>query len=222
MFKTRLEALSDGIYAIVMTILVLEIRVPELEHFTEDGLLHAVLNLWPIMFAYFLSIMIIMNSWATHNFLFSLMARTINRTLVNINFVSLAVLSLIPFSAYLLGKYPESRVAVAVYALNVAAIAIMAYLTRNYIFFNKEVESADFKNDTNFSHLDFVYGSVRLVVALFGSLAAVIAGFFSNYISLIILVLQGLILVVPGLIKMVTVTFHLEKMFIKSAKIFKA
>jgi uncharacterized membrane protein len=221
MFKLRLENLSDAVFAIVMTILVLEIRVPELHHFTEEGLLQGVLNLWPVMFAYFLSIMIIMNSWATHNFLFSLMAKTIDRTLVNLNFISLSILSLIPFSSYLLGKYPESRVAVAVYALNVAAIALLAYGTREYIFFTPSVETADLK-ESNFGHLDFVYGSVRLFVALAGSLLAVIAGFFNNNISLIILVAQGLVLVVPGLIKMVTVTFHLEKLFRKSAKRFNA
>lgn len=100
MSKFRLEALSDAVFAIVMTLLVIEIKVPELYgKFSEEGLLHGLEELLPLFFAYFLSFTMIATFWYTHNFLFSLMAKTVNRNLMNLNFVFMAFLSLIPFSS---------------------------------------------------------------------------------------------------------------------------
>jgi uncharacterized membrane protein len=200
MSKFRLEALSDAVFAIVMTLLVIEIKVPELHStFSEEGLLHGLEELLPLFFAYFLSFTMIATFWYTHNFLFSLMAKTVTRNLMNLNFVFMAFLSLIPFSSHLLGQYTESRVAVFVYSLNIAFMAGLNWWIREYIYADPKIENPS-SEEFNMSKKDLVYGIVRVAVGVVGSALAVLLSFVSTHISLVILVLQAIILITPGMI----------------------
>jgi uncharacterized membrane protein len=216
MTKFRLEALSDAVFAIVMTLLVIEIKVPELHGlFSEQHLLDGLEKLLPLFFAYFLSFIMIATFWYSHNFLFSLMAKTINRNLMNLNFVFMAFLSLIPFSSHLLGSYPESKVAVFVYSLNIAFMALLNYWIRSYIYNEPSIENPD-SEAINLTKKDLVYGIVRIAIGLVGSVLAVALSFVSTYISLVILVMQAIILIVPGMVQQVTWLIGLENMKIKS------
>jgi uncharacterized membrane protein len=217
MSKFRLEALSDALFAIVMTLLVIEIKVPELlSEFTEDALLHGLEEKLPLFFAYFLSFTVIATFWFTHNFLFSLMAKTINRGLMNLNFVFMAFLSLIPFSSHLLGQYTQSKVAVAVYSLNIAIMAGLNWLIREYVYSNPKIENPKFE-EVMVTKKDLVYGTMRVWVGFAGSLLAVAVATISTYVSLFVLILQALILVVPGMIGLLTRLLGLENMKLRGS-----
>ena len=104
----RVEAFSDGVLAIIVTIMVLELHAPEQPGF--DKLLH----LWPVFLAYALSFAYVGIYWANHHRLFS-HARTVTNSLVWLNLGLLFTLSLIPFTAAYLGEQHFSRDATLVY-----------------------------------------------------------------------------------------------------------
>ena len=88
MNKQRLEAFTDAILAIIMTLLVIEIKIPEVHNSSE--LLTKLLELTPIFLSFFLSFMMIVNYWTTHHFMITVMAKNVNRKLMYINFLFLS------------------------------------------------------------------------------------------------------------------------------------
>ncbi|THD36790.1 MAG: DUF1211 domain-containing protein [Sphingomonas sp.] len=116
----RVEAFSDGVLAIIITIMVLELKAPE-----EPGVEH-LWRLWPTFCAYALSFAYVGIYWVNHHRLFS-HARRITNGLVWFNLFLLFALSLIPFSTAYLGTQHFSRDATLVY-LATMLFPAMAYI----------------------------------------------------------------------------------------------
>jgi uncharacterized membrane protein len=124
---TRAAALSDGVFAITITLLVLEIHRPE--GYAPGGLLHALLKNWPSYLAYAVSFLYIGVLWLNHHSLFAKLRR------VNVGFrwINLGILfttAILPFSTAVLASALapgnssyDQRVAVTVYALAAAAMS---------------------------------------------------------------------------------------------------
>ena len=117
MSRGRLEAFSDGVFAIAITLLVLEIPVPSAEHV---ALAHALLDQWPVYAAYVVSFAIIGIIWINHNAVFGYVER-IDRGLLFLNLNLLLWVALIPWPTSLLAEYMQSggsdeRAAALVYA----------------------------------------------------------------------------------------------------------
>ena len=112
----RIEAFSDGVIAIAITLLVLEVRVPHVE---EGASLWAALrDLWPSYVGFGLSFVIIGIIWANHHDMFDFIARA-NRTLVLLNLLFLLCVGFLPFPTALLAEYlghEGERTAGVVYA----------------------------------------------------------------------------------------------------------
>src|SRR5437879_4061159 len=72
----RIEAFSDGVFAIAITLLILEIKVPRAEGSKAADLSSSLLSLWPSYFAYALSFITIGIYWARHHYIFKLYDRT--------------------------------------------------------------------------------------------------------------------------------------------------
>lgn len=113
--KHRLEFLFDGIYAIAMTILVLDLKVPDLAdpHSTAE-LGAALLRNSPILCSYLLSFLILGNFWYRHNQHFQHF-QFITPRMLNLHFVQLAVAGFFPFCSALSGRYAENSLSWAVY-----------------------------------------------------------------------------------------------------------
>ena len=113
---TRLEAFSDGVIAIAITLLVLEIRVPEELH---DGLAHALADQWSSYAAYLLSFIVIGIMWVNHHALVATVART-DRVLLLLNLHLLLWIAFLPFPTGLVADYirhgDDAHVAMAVYS----------------------------------------------------------------------------------------------------------
>ena len=126
MKTTRLEAFSDGVIAIIITIMVLELKVPG-EH-TLAGLL----AIWPVFFSYGLSFLIVAIYWINHHHLIHLAKRADAGVLwANLNL--LFWLSVVPFSTAYLGTKQITALAVALYGVNASLCAISFYLLRHAI-----------------------------------------------------------------------------------------
>ena len=92
---TRVLALSDGVFAIILTLLVLEIRVPELSG--DQGLSDALREIRPSFVAFLISFVVVANAWARHRDLFALIRRT-DRAVVWLNILYMLPLALLPLS----------------------------------------------------------------------------------------------------------------------------
>jgi uncharacterized membrane protein len=110
----RLEAFSDGVFAIAITLLVLEIKVPaQAETLAAGGLWPALGARWPNYVGYVLSFLVIGVMWANHHALFEYIRRT-NRTLIVINLVLLMGVAFVPFPTAVLADHladPATRAA---------------------------------------------------------------------------------------------------------------
>ena len=149
--------------------------------------------------------------WFAHNFLFTISAINLTRKLMNANFILLAFVCLIPFSAALIGEYPESKIAVLIYSLNVALIGIITYIIRDYVYSSPDIENPH-PDTISYTNRDKFYGTVRIAIAVFGSVLAVILSFLDSRISLAILVLQSIILVTPGAVALVSRLLLLDRL----------
>ena len=122
MTKGRLEAFSDGVLAIVITIMVLELRPP------EGATLEALAPIWPRLLAYVLSFLVIARFWVTHHLAFRLINRY-DATLVWLNLLLLMFVSFLPFPTAVLGEHEGSPAAAVLYGASVclAGAASAAY-----------------------------------------------------------------------------------------------
>jgi uncharacterized membrane protein len=118
----RVPALSDGVFAIIITLLVLEIHVPELTQ--GQSLAEALGEVRPSFNAFVVTFILTGMYWVGHRDLFALIRRT-DRGLVWLNILYLLPLCLLPFGAGMLGRYEQEPVALRIYGLLLVAIALM-------------------------------------------------------------------------------------------------
>jgi uncharacterized membrane protein len=118
----RVLALTDGVFAIIITLLVLEIHVPELTQ--GHSLREALGELRPSLVAFVISFVLAGMYWVGHRDLFAMIRRT-DRGLVWLNILFMLPLSLMPFGAGMIGRYDQEPVALRIYGLVLVAIAIM-------------------------------------------------------------------------------------------------
>jgi len=120
----RVEAFSDGVFAIAITLLILEIKVPKLSHdISPAALAAALLDLWPSYVAFLLSFFAILIMWINHHGLFN-MVRRVNPGFLYANGFLLLLVSFVPFPTSVLADYLDGR------ALNTAA----AFYCGTFIF----------------------------------------------------------------------------------------
>ncbi len=116
----RLEAFSDGVFAIAITLLILEIHVPTVEQVEgQDSLWRALLDLWPSYFGYLISFLVIGIMWINHHNIFKFFA-AVDHWLLAINLALLLCISFIPFPTALLAEHithPDERTATVLYAV---------------------------------------------------------------------------------------------------------
>jgi uncharacterized membrane protein len=131
----RVGALSDGLFAIAMTLIVLEIRVPDLGPGATDGAIATALGaLAPRFVTYLLSFLTLGIFWNGQQTQLSYLARG-NRDLAWLSLLFLAIVALFPFTTSLLAEYLESRLALGLYWLDIAfcglaLLAIWTYVER--------------------------------------------------------------------------------------------
>ncbi len=134
MNKGRLEAFSDGVFAIVMTLLVFNIKVPELvEPFTNGDLWRALADVWPAITIFVLTFAVLGVSWLNHHFLFESFAKDIDRRLNLLNLLYLMFIVFVPFSATLWGEYGDHQPAAILYGINIFIVAWISASMSRYI-----------------------------------------------------------------------------------------
>ena len=125
----RLLALSDGVFAIILTLLVLEIHVPDLS--SGQSLRSALEDIRPSFVAFVISFIVVAIAWAGHRDLFALIKRS-DRMLTWLNILYLFPLSILPFAASLLSRYETDAIAIGVYGACLVAVAVTRLLIWYY------------------------------------------------------------------------------------------
>ncbi|HUS16051.1 MAG TPA: TMEM175 family protein [Chloroflexia bacterium] len=127
---TRLEAFSDGVFAIAVTLLVLDIKVPEIAAQADASALRdALLDQWPRYASYTLSFITLGIVWANHNRMFAHIART-NHTFLILNVVFLLLIGVYPFPTSLLARYieyPDKQQLVTLIYLGLSTLTSICY-----------------------------------------------------------------------------------------------
>ena len=127
----RVEAFSDGVLAIVITLLVLDIKLPEHVAGGNAALWRALLAQLPMLGAWILSFFFVLVFWVTHHYFFRQL-RSIDRGLLWLNGLFLLCISFTPFPTALLGLYPTYPASATVLSIAMFATAGSFYLMRWY------------------------------------------------------------------------------------------
>jgi TMEM175 potassium channel family protein len=128
----RLEAFSDGVFAIAITLLIIEIHVPGREHAETLG--HELLSLWPSYLGYLTSFLTIGVMWINHHHVFSYVVRA-DRTMLLLNTVLLLLIAFVPFPTAVLAQFIEgdgARAAAVLYGATLTLTAIVFFAWWRY------------------------------------------------------------------------------------------
>jgi len=126
----RVTMFTDGVFAIIITILVLEIGVPA--ELPEQSLREAIDETGPELLAWVISFLIVGMYWAWHRDLFN-QVRYVNRDVVWLNLLFMMPAALIPFAASVLGEYHDEPIALHLYGSVLIVTSLLRWLLYGYI-----------------------------------------------------------------------------------------
>jgi uncharacterized membrane protein len=179
----RIEAFSDGVFAIAVTLLVLELKVPHLADGGADGSLgRALLAQWPSYVALVTSFFTILVMWANHHRVFELVRR-VNAPFLYANGLLLLVVTVVPFPTALLAEYfrkPGAPVAAAVYAGTYVAAGVAFRLFWRTAIAGRHLLRRDYSEE-RVQEIDRRYW-----LGVPGYAAATLAAFVSVYLTVAI------------------------------------
>ncbi len=181
MTKGRIEAFSDGVLAIIITIMVLELKVPHGDDFS------ALLPLWPVFLSYILSFLNVGLYWNNHHHMFQAV-KHVGGWVLWANLHLLFWLSVLPFTSGFMGENGFAPVPMAVYAFNLTMCAV-SYTLLVLALVAQHGAQSDFAKALGTD----IKGKVSLATYV----AAIPLAFVNEWISFTLLVVVALIWVVP-------------------------
>ena len=189
--RDRIVTFTDGVLAIVVTLLVLEIAVPQLSPSeVETELPKRLLELLPDILSYATSFIILGFFWIAHDDLFHYIKRA-NRTLSWITIFYLMFIAFIPFSTALIGEYRDQEISIIVYGINIIIVLVFAYLQWKYA--TKEHHLVDIDLDPNLVTIISRRQFVGMILYAFG----IIISFLNTQVSLALFILIPLYYLIP-------------------------
>ncbi len=185
------HALSGAVFAFALTLLILDIAVPEIPKGSpEKVLVGALINLWPHVLTYVVSFGLISSYWVTHRRIFTFIKRA-DRTFLWMNLLFLMFIAFMPFATSLMGAYPRYHVAVLVYAAVAMATMLIHYAEWAYATGRGHLVDPDLDPQW-FHHI-----TRRLLSAALFSLVCIGVSFFDPLVSLIVFLLVPLMAMWP-------------------------
>ena len=188
--STRMEFFSDGVFAIAITLLVLDIGVPEDSH---QHLLKDILDQWPAYLAYLVSFASIGAIWSAHVVITEYIGR-VTPTLTRLNLLLLMAVAFLPYPTELLAYYidqdSQERVAVTFYGGSLIACALLLSVIWRYA-----VSAGLVRSDA--AQQDIRALSGRLTPSLAGYLAMIALGLFFPILAVLGYLMLAVIVMVP-------------------------
>lgn len=181
MGKGRLEAFSDGVLAIIITIMVLELKVP------HDASLAGLSHLWPVFSSYVLSFVFVGLYWNNHHHMLHA-SETVNGWVLWANLHLLFWLSLIPFTTAWMGENHFAPLPVALYGFVLFMAGGAYYLLAHFLMYHHGKESL----------LSRAIGKdIKTLASLAAYISAIPLAFVNQWISLVLYVVVAMLWIVP-------------------------
>jgi uncharacterized membrane protein len=191
----RVEGFSDHVFAIAMTLLVIEIKLPSPDQVAAEGLAPALVSLWPSYLAFLTSFFTILVIWVHHHWIFGLISR-IDHPSLYMNGLLLLFVAFVPFPTALIAEYSlhsDARVAANIYtgtflAISLAFDALWRYASKRLLpphpTCEKRKEAAQITRQYRFGPplyfaafgLSFVYETLSLTLCLLMALFFALGG----------------------------------------------
>lgn len=191
----RIEAFSDGVFSIIATLLVLDLRVPREAMLRGQPLLAALADQWPLYSAYVVSFLQVGVVWANHHMMFHHIKKS-DHVLLVLNLLLLMCIAVLPFTTAILSEYAKANFT----DLRVAAFTYSALLGVAGIFFVLIWKHAD-RHDLIHPHVDehriAALGLHWLFVPLFYSVAFLLV-FVNPYLGMSVYLLLLFYYALPG------------------------
>ena len=184
----RLEAFSDGVLAIAITLLVLELALPE-----SDTALQSVLDAWPSFLAYIISFLTIGAAWLAHSTITDRLTRS-DPILLRLNLLLLLAITFLPFPTSLVAEAlldtEGERVFVTMYGVTLLAIRVFLFIVDEYArrehLYAVDSESSESKSQRK---------ELLPILSAYG--IAIVIGIFLPSLAVALYCALGIVLVVP-------------------------
>jgi len=178
---TRVEAFSDGVFAIALTLLILSIKVPDLKNASNEDLYHALINLWPSYAAFLLSFLAVLIMWINHHGFFKYIKK-INSGFLFANGFLLLMVTFINYPTAILAKYintPAFNIASALYCgtllcINIAYNLLWFSAAYNRRLIKEEVSNALIIKIRNAYWVGFLIYLIACILSFFMPLLGLI------------------------------------------------
>ncbi len=183
----RLSAITDGVYAVALTLLALEIVVPSANSIHSSAQLnnYMVNNLLPQLSLYLISFIIISNFWASTNAI--PMYKKVDNTILTINLAILALVVLIPFStSFVLSFYHYSQ-SVIIFSLIILLVGLLYLILYIYLFKENLVKERIYKFIEPHKRIMLIELSIPPVLALISIILALFNPLAGMYVYVIVL-----------------------------------
>jgi uncharacterized membrane protein len=138
----RLCAVSDGVYAIALTLLVLDLKVPEIAGITNRELRIDLVGQLPNFFAYIIAFTAVAYFWTNHHRIFQSITSCDRRALA-LNLIHLLFISLTPYGASLIGHYEGDRIATIVFSTILGLASLSLIILGHYVLAKEEWRAKD-------------------------------------------------------------------------------
>src|SRR3989338_7931332 len=171
MNHARLDQLSDGIFAIVMTVLVFQIELPKISGpISNADLWSEIEKLIPVFLSYILSFALLFTYWRAHHFFVSIYAKNVDSMLTNINALFFMLISLVPFSASILGQYSGNQLSIIVFGVHIILIGLTLYWMRRYVLYsdhikNPEISKREIRGSTIRTLAPVVFAIIAIILS---------------------------------------------------------
>jgi len=183
----RLSAITDGVYAVALTLLALEIVVPSVNSIHSSAQLndYMVNNLLPQLSLYLISFIILSNFWASTNAI--PMYKKVDNTILTINLAILALVVLIPFStSFVLSFYHYSQ-SVIIFSLIILLVGLLYLILYIYLFKENLVKERIYKFIEPHKRIMLIELSIPPVLALISIVLALFNPLAGMYVYVIVL-----------------------------------
>ncbi|WP_400217308.1 TMEM175 family protein [Methanobrevibacter smithii] len=183
----RLSAITDGVYAVALTLLALEIVVPSVNSIHSSAQLndYMVNNLLPQLSLYLISFIILSNFWASTNAI--PMYKKVDNTILTINLAILALVVLIPFStSFVLSFYHYSQ-SVIIFSLIILLVGLLYLILYIYLFKENLVKERIYKFIEPHKRIMLIELSIPPVLALISIILALFNPLAGMYVYVIVL-----------------------------------
>lgn len=178
MNKNRLENFSDGVFSIAVTLLILNVKIPDVKDMSNRRLNHVLQTDVSHLLTFAFSFLVIGVFWVTHHRIFSFV-KFLDSTLLWLNIVYLMFVAVIPFSASLISENPFLPTSILLYTITLLIVAVMHFILLQYMLHNKHLKHQALTPEVyRLAQKTAIVGPVCYIIAAGASFVNVYISFF--------------------------------------------